>query len=208
MFPYRNGQYRSYFDTWAGLGPECLDDRQKVAAHMNTADVARDLDLLRRAVGDRRLTYLGFSYGSYLGNTYANLFPNNVRALVIDGVLDPRLWSSGWQIKSDRVATQEEFDEFLRLCDAARTECAFWTPAGSAQALGTVGQKHSARPARVARRDAVHLRLPDRRCPSAMYSPEVWGGPKARPLSSTSWRTPPLPVTRVPPRPGRGCVRR
>ena len=66
---------------------------------MNTADVARDLDLLRQAVGDRKLTYLGFSYGSYLGNTYANLFPHNVRALVIDGVLDPRLWSSGWQIQ-------------------------------------------------------------------------------------------------------------
>ena len=92
---------------------------------MSTADVARDLDLLRRAVGDRKLTYLGFSYGSYLGNTYANLFPGNVRALVIDGVLDPRLWSSGWQIKSDRVATQEEFDEFLRLCGEAGPECAF-----------------------------------------------------------------------------------
>ncbi len=99
---------------------------------MSTADVARDLDLLRRAVGDRKLTYLGFSYGSYLGNTYANLFPQNVRALVIDGVLDPRLWSSGWQIKSDRVATQEEFEEFLRLCDEAGPDCAFSAPEGSA----------------------------------------------------------------------------
>ena len=86
---------------------------------MNTADVARDMDLLRQAVGDARLSYLGFSYGSYLGNTYANLFPRNIRALVIDGVLDPHLWSSGWQIRSDRVATKEEFDEFLRLCDEA-----------------------------------------------------------------------------------------
>ena len=92
---------------------------------MSTADVVRDLDLLRRAVGDRKLTYLGFSYGSYLGNTYANLFPGNVRVLVIDGALDPRLWSSGWQIKSDRVATQEEFDEFLRLCREAGPACAF-----------------------------------------------------------------------------------
>ena len=92
---------------------------------MSTADVARDLDLLRQAVGDRRLTYLGFSYGTYIGNTYANLFPGNVRALVIDGVLDPRLWSSGRQIGSDRVATEAEFDEFLRLCDEAGPACAF-----------------------------------------------------------------------------------
>ncbi|MFG1818237.1 alpha/beta hydrolase [Kribbella sp. NPDC049174] len=178
LFPYRNDQFRSYFDTYAGLGRECLDDRQKVAAHMNTADVARDLDLLRRAVGDRRLTYLGFSYGSYLGNTYANLFPNNVRALVIDGVLDPRLWASGWQIKSDRVATQAEFNEFLRLCDAARTECAFWTPAGSAKRWEQL--------ARSIQRDP--LELPDGTqytydfligdATGAMYSPEVWGGPE------------------------------
>ena len=133
VFPYREGQYRPFFKTYAGLGPECHDDRQRVAGHMNTADVARDLDLLRQAVGDRKLTYLGFSYGSYLGNTYANLFPRKVRALVIDGVLDPRLWASGWQIASDRVATQEEFNEFLRLCDDAGSECAFWTRQGSAQ---------------------------------------------------------------------------
>ncbi|WP_433161827.1 alpha/beta hydrolase [Kribbella sp. CA-247076] len=178
VFPYRKDQYRPYFSTYAGLARECLDDRQKIAAHMNTADVARDLDLLRRAVGDRRLTYLGFSYGSYLGNTYANLFPNNVRALVIDGVLDPRLWSSGWQIKSDRVATQEEFDEFLRLCDVARTECAFWTPGGSA--------KRWERLARSLERDP--LELPDGTqytydflisdAVGAMYAPESWGGPE------------------------------
>ena len=48
---------------------------------MATADVARDLDVLRRAVGDRQLTYVGYSYGSFLGVTYANLFPDSVRAI-------------------------------------------------------------------------------------------------------------------------------
>lgn len=48
---------------------------------MATADVARDLDLLRQSVGDAGLTYAGFSYGTYLGVTYANLFPAKVRAL-------------------------------------------------------------------------------------------------------------------------------
>ena len=130
------GQYRPFFDVTRGLGAECLDDERRIAEHMSTADVARDLDLLRQAVGDRKLTYLGFSYGSYLGNTYANLFPHNVRALVIDGVLDPRLWSSGWQIKSDRVATQEEFDEFLRLCDEAGPDVRVQRARGLGGALG------------------------------------------------------------------------
>ena len=121
-FPYQPAQERPFYDRYRSLGPECLDD-QPIARHMSTADVARDMDLLRRAVGDRKLSYLGFSYGSFLGATYANMFPNNIRALVIDGVLNPELWSSGRQIESDRIATKEEFREFLRLCDEAK--CVF-----------------------------------------------------------------------------------
>jgi pimeloyl-ACP methyl ester carboxylesterase len=175
-FPYRKDQYRPFFEAFAGLGAECLDDDQRIAEHMNTADVARDLDQLRQATGDRQLTYIGFSYGSYLGTTYANMFPDTVRALVIDGVLDPRLWSSGWQIKSDRTATQEVLDEFLRLCDAAKTECAFWTPEGSAQRWDRLSD--------AVRREPITL--PDGSlytydaliadAASASYVPEFWGG--------------------------------
>ena len=178
VFPYEHEQYRPFFDVTRGLGPECRDDDRRIADHMSTADVARDLDLLRQAVGDRKLTYLGFSYGSYLGNTYANLFAQNVRALVIDGVLDPRLWSSGWQIKSDRVATQEEFDEFLRLCDEAGPECAFSAPEGSAARWEALADSLRDEP----------LVFPDGfvytydfligDATSAMYSPESWGGPE------------------------------
>ncbi|MET9229337.1 alpha/beta hydrolase [Lentzea sp. NPDC003310] len=120
VFPYERAQERPFFDRYRSLAARC---DQRIARHMSTADVARDLDLLRRAVGDRALTYFGHSYGSYLGTTYANLFPGKVRALAIDGVLDPVLWSSGRQISSDRVATAEVLDEFFRLCDEAA--CAF-----------------------------------------------------------------------------------
>ncbi|MET8758061.1 alpha/beta hydrolase [Lentzea sp. NPDC004782] len=121
-FPYQAAQERPFYDRYRSLGPQCLDD-QPIARHMSTADVARDLDLLRRAVGDRKISYLGFSYGTFLGATYANLFPNNIRALVVDGVLNPELWSSGRQVESDRIATKEEFREFLRNCDEAK--CVF-----------------------------------------------------------------------------------
>ena len=47
--------------------------------HVSTTDTARDLDVLRQAVGDRRLSYYGFSYGTFLGATYANLFPDRVK---------------------------------------------------------------------------------------------------------------------------------
>ena len=145
---------------------------------MSTADVARDLDLLRRAVGDRRLTYLGFSYGSFLGNTYANLFPQRIRALVIDGVLNPRLWSDGWQIRSDRVATEEEFDEFLRLCREAGRKCAFAAGQGTARRWERLAISVLDEPIDLGGGFSYTYDLLIADATGAMYAPEVWGGPK------------------------------
>ena len=55
----------------------------------NTVDTARDMDRVRQSLGDQKLSYLGYSYGTVLGSTYAQLFPNNVRAMVLDGAVDP-----------------------------------------------------------------------------------------------------------------------
>lgn len=74
-------------------GKACSTTGRPLSGSMSTAEVARDMDVLRRAVGDRRLTYLGFSYGTYLGQVYANMFPDRVRSVVIDGVLDPVAWA-------------------------------------------------------------------------------------------------------------------
>lgn len=177
FFPYQKEQYRPYFETARAYAELCSDGRHRISQHMSTADVARDLDLLRQAVGDAKLNYLGFSYGSYLGNTYANLFPQKIRTLVIDGVLDPRLWSSGRQIESDRIAIQKEFDEFLRLCDEAGPDCAFSAPEGSAARWESLATAIRRQP----------LALPDGSFFTydslilagigAMYAPEFWGGP-------------------------------
>lgn len=186
-FPYRIGQYRPFYDRYASLAQECLDDRddRRIARHMSTADVARDLDLLRRAVGDDALSYLGFSYGSYLGNTYANLFPDRVRALVIDGVLDPGLWASGQHIRLDRTSTRSVFREFLRLCDAARSQCAFWTPTGSSPRWQALADRLRRTPVALPTDGETNdepadytydLLVADAN--GAMYAPEVWGGPE------------------------------
>ena len=57
--------------------------------YVGTRNAARDMDVLRAALGDAKLTYLGKSYGTYLGTWYAQLFPSHVRALVLDGAVDP-----------------------------------------------------------------------------------------------------------------------
>jgi pimeloyl-ACP methyl ester carboxylesterase len=75
------------------LAARCWARSGWLLPHLSTANVARDLDLLRQAVGDAGLNYLGYSYGTFLGATYANLFPGRVRALVLDSVINPALYA-------------------------------------------------------------------------------------------------------------------
>ena len=67
----------------------CRQKSGKMLPFVDTASTARDMDVIRAALGDAKLTYLGFSYGTFLGQTYAHLFPTHVRALALDAVVDP-----------------------------------------------------------------------------------------------------------------------
>jgi pimeloyl-ACP methyl ester carboxylesterase len=81
---------RSYGD----LGRRCGERNAALLPHLSSANVARDLDRLRQAVGDPRLTYWGVSYGTYLGATYVNIFPDRIRAMLLDGVINPPSYTS------------------------------------------------------------------------------------------------------------------
>ncbi|MBN2524744.1 MAG: alpha/beta fold hydrolase [Deltaproteobacteria bacterium] len=178
LFPYKEEQKWPYFVRTNEYAEICLDRDMDITHHMSTADVARDLDLLRQAVGDRQLTYLGFSYGSHIGNTYANLFPGNIRALVIDGVINPELWTPGLQIVADRTAAQKVVNEFSRLCDEAGPDnCAATGPMG-AQAIGDALADALREEPFIFPDGSVYAYdtfIADTL--SAMYRPEMWGGP-------------------------------
>ena len=73
----------------------CAQHPSVILDHMSTADTARDMDLIRQALGEEQLTYYGVSYGTLLGSTYAAMFPSRVHAMILDGVLDPIAWSTG-----------------------------------------------------------------------------------------------------------------
>ncbi|GIG38943.1 alpha/beta hydrolase [Cellulomonas phragmiteti] len=92
-FPTTEQETTGFLASAHALGRGCSTTGAPLSASMSTAQVARDLDVLRRAVGDERLSYLGFSYGSVLGQVYANLFPDRNRVLAIDGVIDPWAWA-------------------------------------------------------------------------------------------------------------------
>src|SRR4051794_3025676 len=141
----------------ARLAAACASHGGAIRDHMSSADAARDMDLLRRVLGDRKLTYLGYSYGSLLGQNYANLFPDNFRALVIDGVVDPIAWSTGRgaQALTTPVGTrigsadgaQATLREFFRLCDAAGPDCAF--SGGASMRFDALAGKLRGHPAQV-----------------------------------------------------------
>ena len=73
------------------FGEGCLSKGGDLARHMSTVEVAKDMDILRSALGERQLDYLGASYGTFIGATYADLFPTHVRRMVLDGAIDPSL---------------------------------------------------------------------------------------------------------------------
>ena len=100
------------------LAERCKARGGALLGHVATREAARDIDVLRAALGDRKLTYLGKSYGTFLGATYAELFPRNVGRLVLDGALDPALTSE--QIS---LGQAKGFEQATRafVADCART---------------------------------------------------------------------------------------
>jgi pimeloyl-ACP methyl ester carboxylesterase len=92
-FPQGRAERRVWTRTYRAFGRRCARRDGALLRHVSTEDSARDLDLLRQAVGSPQLNYLGVSYGTLLGATYANVFPAAVGALVLDGNVDPVAWS-------------------------------------------------------------------------------------------------------------------
>jgi pimeloyl-ACP methyl ester carboxylesterase len=134
-FPLTHHQEQQWRRADQYLVDACAARAGPILHHMSTADAARDMDRLRAAVGDDQLTYVGVSYGSFLGVTYANLFPDRVRAVIVDGVLDPVAWTTGvdgerhtvpfsTRLRSD-MGAQATLDQFFQLCDAGGRRCAF-----------------------------------------------------------------------------------
>jgi pimeloyl-ACP methyl ester carboxylesterase len=93
----------------------CEAHSGKLLRHVSTVEAARDMDILRSALGDAKLTYVGASYGTFLGATYAGLFPDRVGRMVLDGAMDPTLTSR--RMNLDQTAGFETaFQSFAKDC--------------------------------------------------------------------------------------------
>lgn len=100
----------------------CEERSGDLLPYLSTRATVRDMDLIREALGEEQISYLGFSYGTYIGALYAEAFPDRVRAMVLDGAVDPSL--SFEQLSIDQA---EGFDAALGafLDDCARRDCDF-----------------------------------------------------------------------------------
>ncbi|MEU6481180.1 alpha/beta hydrolase [Streptomyces sp. NPDC047017] len=108
------GAYRKFAEGCGAHDPKLL-------RHVSTVEAARDMDILRAVLGDRKLNYVGASYGTFLGATYAGLFPDRTGRLVLDGAMDPSL--SARQMNLDQTAGfGTAFQSFAKDC-ASQSDC-------------------------------------------------------------------------------------
>jgi len=123
LTPDDEAERQAIVDETDAMVAGCAARMEGILPFVGTDRVARDMDLLREALGDEALTYLGFSYGTLLGAVYAELFPERVRALVLDGAVDPTL-PGEVAMAEQGLAFEEQLGDFLADC-AVDAACAF-----------------------------------------------------------------------------------
>lgn len=105
----------------------CLDRYGDDLRHFSTENTARDMDEIRRALGDDQISFLGISYGTYLGATYATMFPDQVRAMVLDSAFEPTGDTLEQAYTTQLVGFEEAFGSWATWCEN-EPSCAFRSP--------------------------------------------------------------------------------
>ncbi len=156
------------------LVARCVDKMGKeFLANIGTASVAKDLDAMRAALGDEKLTYLGYSYGTRIGSAYAEAFPQHVRAMILDGAVDPNADPIESNIRQ-AAAFQQAFNDFATAC-AKSPDCPLGTdPAKAVDVYKSMVDPLVEHPAKT--QDPRQLSYPDAVIATiqALYSPSLW----------------------------------
>jgi len=139
--------------------------------YVGTANAARDMDALRAALGDPQLNYLGFSYGTALGATFASLFPTHIRAMVLDGDIDPSL-SFMEQSVQQGASFEASYDAFVSRCQQETTGCALGADPG--EAITSLLNQLAAEPVQEPDGRTVGRGMAIDGLIAAMYDPSSW----------------------------------
>lgn len=172
--PHNQAEIRQLVAALKKFAAGCAAHSGRVLGHVSTVEAARDMDVLRGVLGDGKLHYIGASYGTFLGATYAGLFPSRVGRLVLDGALDPSL--SAERANRDQAAGfQTAFASFARDC-ARQSDC----PLGASGTAAMGGRLKSfltgldAHPLPTARSRPLTESLATTGVIAAMYDQDAW----------------------------------
>ncbi len=156
----------------------CAQGSGALLPYISSDATAHDMDRIREALGDRKLTYLGYSYGTYLGTLYAHDFPANVRALVLDGAIDPAV-PPGESTIEQAQGFELALEDFFTWC-AGTSSCAFRSGGDPAAAYDALARSIDARPI-VSRVDGERRVLGPTQFDLAVSTP-LYGGRPAWPI--------------------------
>ncbi len=132
--PTNDAQIRQVVDGVKSFIKGCQTETPAfILDNVGTINTVRDLDRLRIALGEPKLNYFGFSYGTYIGELYVKLFPQNFRAMVLDGVVDPALSTTASNLQQ-AIGFERDLQDFYRWCPTNST-CAREFPKGVKGAL-------------------------------------------------------------------------
>jgi pimeloyl-ACP methyl ester carboxylesterase len=125
-------EHAALVDSSRQFANACWARNHDYLSHVGTIDAARDMDVLRAALGDDKLTFYGASYGTYLGAKYAQLFPHRIRAMVLDGALDPRQPTVA-ENRVQAIGFETDLRDFLAHC-ARSGSCSLGSSPAAAEA--------------------------------------------------------------------------
>jgi len=165
--------HQALVDSAKAFDQECQTRSGAILPYISTNNTARDMDTIRAALGETKITYFGFSYGSELGATWVTLFPSTVRAAVIDGAADP---TAGYMEGGLQQAKgfDGELEVFLTKCSADKT-CPFYNAGNAAAAYDALAITLHDSPLTVStNRAKVNDTVMYTAVSEAMYSSDMW----------------------------------
>nr|WP_312989576.1 alpha/beta hydrolase [Crossiella cryophila] len=145
---------------------------EAMLANVGTRDVVKDLDVLRSALGEPKLNYLGYSYGTRIGTAYAEAFPGNVRAMILDGALDPDQDPAA-ELVAQGHGFQKAFDTFAADC-ARYPSCPFGSAGMAVKAYQDLVKPLAGKPAEVSGGRKLSYSDATTAVIQAMYSKQLW----------------------------------
>ena len=171
--PDTAAEQQAIVDAATTFGADCEAHSGAILPFISTEDSARDMDAIRNALQEETISYFGFSYGSELGVTWASLYPNTVRAMVIDGAADQTVGYLQQNLQQ-AAGFESTFDAFLADC-AQRTDCVFHNGGDPADAYDALSVAADGDPVRTDDgRPDINQGVLTTAVADALYSPSYW----------------------------------